>query len=176
MIMDVENKKKKNALDNENGQAIFEFLFFFPTIILLIFLIVSLGNSINGSINQQKVTRSYLYARLKNTSMYPQKDPDDQIYQNWKIFGMFFIGWKEKFAEGTESPLQPCYKVQLPFADTESKCDTYKKETSSFIRVGTVYGLCGATYYNNGTEIVRGPASNDPGEVSDKNACTIISQ
>lgn len=134
--------------NNENGQALIEFLMFLPLLLIMYTTTVSIGNSINGSINQQKVTRGYLYNRILNNSTIPKPSSSDQSFKRWRRFGMFFIGYsKEK--RGQE-PYAACYKLKLPFSNGETSCERYNKTSTSFVRVETVYGLCGNTYFNNG--------------------------
>jgi hypothetical protein len=169
--MVVRNKKL-----NEKGQAFLELIFFMPIMLMLLAALVVFGNSINGSINQQKVVRSYFYARLKNNSTMPRKRynaPQD----GWRQFGMYFIGWKEKFEGGENGnlPLKPCYKV--PIGLDEQECKAFESESTKFIRLGTVYGLCGATYLRTGGRLQRAPSSLDGSSESahvQRSSCTII--
>jgi hypothetical protein len=130
---------------HEQGQALIELIIFLPLMFMLYAVIAGFANAINGSINQQKITRAYFYYRLQNNSTIPKPDPD-QSWQNWQKFGMFFIGWKERFQN--QSPLAPCYKISLPLqAASGDNCEEkYSNSTTQYIRVGTVYGICGATY------------------------------
>ncbi len=139
--------RKKN---NQKGQALIELIIFLPMMFTLYAVIGGFANAINGSINQQKVTRAYFYYRLQNNSTIPKPDIE-ATHLNWTKFGMFFIGWKDYFAAGT-SPVQPCYRISIPLQASEvDKCEEkYTSQTSQFIRVGTVYGICGATYVNVG--------------------------
>lgn len=145
---------------NEKGQAFLELIFFLPVMTLLLALLVVIGNSLNGAINQQKVTRSYFYSRLKNHSGFPRKSYTNGAQNSWRLFGMHFIGWRERFVDG-DVPVQPCYKLKLPFGSEETKCDEYKGDSTPFIRVGTVYGACGATYIRgsrNGLGVMKSPS------------------
>jgi hypothetical protein len=163
----------------EDGQTIFEFVFFLPIILILIAFVLKLGNAINGSINQQKATRGYFYSRIKHNSTLPLHSANGP-HLEWSQFGMFFVGWKEKFDQGT-FPVQPCYKVSLPFVDStenSSACDSYTGETTNFIRVGTVYGLCGATYFNEGgwvfkVQALAGNGSFNASDVAVADSCVI---
>jgi hypothetical protein len=173
--------KRKTKLNNQNGQAIFEMIFFLPLILILVSMILNIGSAINGSINQQKTTRGYFYARIKNNSNLPMHTLT-QTHSDWKLFGMFFVGWKEKFDSG-QFPVQPCYKLSIPFVqpdDSEGTCGAYSSETTSFIRVGTVYGVCGTTYYNNQNTVVKVQAlagnGVSAGDAANLEACTIQGQ
>lgn len=105
---------------------------------------LSLGNAINGSINQQKITRGYLFARIKNNSNLPRyQDISDTALQQ---YGLFFMGWAYK-REGSEV-VAPCYPFKTFIkANNNEKCeDKYTKETTQEIRVQTVVGICPTTY------------------------------
>lgn len=136
-------------MKDEKGQALIELIIFLPLMITLYSVIGNFASAINGSINQQKIARSYFYYRIQNNSYVPGPNniPGNV---NWDQFGMFFIGWKDYFPEGGESgtPFMPCYKVSIPFKEKPGdKCeDKYSKESTLYVRVGTVYGVCGATY------------------------------
>jgi len=137
-------KKKINA---QKGQAVFEFLVFLPFLILLYILSVTVNGAINASINQQKITRGYLYARMKNNSTYP---PPELLKSSIKRAGMYMIGWREKsVGNSDESPLAPCFQIPV-FGEATNKdtCDSDggNKTTTGFIRVETAYGVCGATW------------------------------
>ncbi len=164
-------KKEKNL--GQSGQALFEFFFFIPLFLAVFALCIYLGNAINGAINQQKIARSYLYARLKGNSYAPE--PDSRTHPGWQKFGMYIIGYREKFSAGGTEPVSPCFKVNVPFVrDITQECeDSYTDEATNFIRVQTVYGICGATYGNRGPAgIVQLPYS-VAWEASTIDACLI---
>ena len=141
----------RKCLDNDNGQAIMEFLIFLPFILMMYSVVNSLGNAINASINQQKITRGYFYYRLSNNSMYPRPRRDSiEPADDWQVFGMQINGWMERLENGA-TPVAPCFKFALPLGEgNEDGCDDkYTGRSSQFIRVKTVYGLCGATYSKN---------------------------
>lgn len=155
MIMDARKKKINNK-----GQAIFEMLVFFPFIVLLFTLIVTVGNSINGSINQQKATRSYFYYSVANDSMgAPIFDMGKFAENGVESSGMYSFGWKE--SQKGETPLAGCYKLNklLGNGNNDTCFEAEVSEgTTSFIRVFTAYGLCtgvqrtddgGSTFYLN---------------------------
>jgi hypothetical protein len=138
-------------------------------------LISGFASAINGSINQQKVTRAYFYYRAQNNSTIP-KPGEGTTYLSWTRFGMFFIGWKERF-DGSDVPILPCYKLSVPLkpADKDKCEEKYLKATSQFIRVGTVYGVCGATYGKKGSEVYQMPDTGGApfSLIVDRNACAI---
>jgi len=141
---------KRKKILNEKGQGLVEFLLFLPLMLMLYSTLLALSNSINGSINQQKITRGYFYYRLQNNSTLPvpRRDNQGEPSDSWKVFGMQIMGWSEKLLDN--QPVAPCYKLNLPFAEKEEdSCDdAYKETATQFIRVKTVYGVCGATYVN----------------------------
>ncbi len=137
---------KKN---NQEGQALIELIIFLPLMFMFYSMISGFANAINASINQQKVTRAYFYYRVQNNSTIPKPD-DKKTWQTsgWKEFGMFFIGWKDYF-KGGEKPVAPCYRLTVPLGANASDppCDAeYSNPSTMFIRVQTVYGVCGATF------------------------------
>lgn len=140
-------------MKKDSGQALIELIIFLPLMITLYSVIGGFASSINGSINQQKVTRAYFYYRIQNNSTIP--GPKAGPIDSWQQFGMFYIGWKDYFKGGDESggqPVMPCYKISIPFKDNPGdNCEEkYEQERTLWVRVGTVYGICGATYLNQG--------------------------
>ena len=136
--------------NNQKGQALIELIIFLPLMFMFYSMISGFANAINGSINQQKVTRGYFYYRIQNNSTIPKPDKD-RTYSNWKNFGMFFIGWKDFFETGdgeSGRPVAPCYRITVPLAaNSDDKCETkYTSTSTQYIRVQTAYGVCGATY------------------------------
>lgn len=129
---------------NQKGQALIELIVFLPLMFALYGMISGFANAINGSINQQKITRAYYYFRIQNSSMVPR--PDVKIAKNWQTFGMSFVGWMEKL--NGDDPVMPCYRISVPGPiPSGDSCETeYSKDHTQFIRVGTAYGICGATF------------------------------
>jgi hypothetical protein len=165
--------KNKNKFLTQDGQAIIEMVLFFPLLILLFIYFLNITASINGSINQQKVTRSYFFARLKNNSLFPFSY--DIRLENWPYVGMGFIGWKEKFSDGDE-PFLACYQAKVPFFSTEeTTCSSqYQGNNTNYIRVGTVFGVCGATYQKGSAGEYHRGILKEPKEVASWGACTIV--
>lgn len=140
-------QKDKFKLD-EKGQALIEFIMFVPFLLILYSITLTLGAAVNGSINQQKITRGYFFSRVKHNSMAPTQI-NLQSLGTLGSAGLVVFGWMEKFASGTDLPKAPCYKMRsLLNADPSDSCDTTYDQATQFIRVSTVYGLCGATYAN----------------------------
>lgn len=165
----------KRNLKSQKGQALIELIIFLPLIVTLYSVISGFANSINGSINQQKITRAYFYNRIQNSSTFPGPGLVMDEFQSWRSFGMFYIGWKDYF-KGDE-PVMPCYKVSIPFKDSpQDKCeDSYSTEKTLWVRVGTVYGVCGGTFYHSSGNVFYVP---DGGfgsfsSVVDKSSCLI---
>ena len=148
---------------NEKGQALIELIVFLPLMFTLYSVISGFASSINGSINQQKIARAYFYYRAQNNSTIPKPDAD-KVYQSWGRFGMFYIGWKDYF-KGQGVPVMPCYRVSIPLkAANRDLCEnTYTTETTLYVRVGTVYGTCGATFLQQGTKTFYIPDANGVG-------------
>lgn len=136
--------------NNQKGQALIELIIFLPLMFMFYSMISGFANAINASINQQKVTRAYFYYRVQNNSTIPKPST---FNSQWQQFGMFFIGWKDYFqgAGGngeSGKPVAPCYRITVPLGvNAGDTCDTeYTTPSSMFIRVQTVYGMCGGTY------------------------------
>lgn len=164
-------------MKNEKGQALIELIIFLPLMFMVYSLVAGFASAINGSINQQKIARAYFYYRVQNNSTFPAPSPGN--HERWSRFGMFFIGWYDKFLQG-DNPAMPCYKISLPLGQSDDKsCDeAYEEDSSQFIRVGTVYGGCGNSYKNeDGTTIwlpnsLGGPANNYV-QVTELSTCLI---
>jgi len=163
---------------SNRGQALIELIIFLPLIVSLYSVISGFANSINGSINQQKISRAYFYNRIQNNSTIPGPGLLNKSYLNWGLFSVFFIGWKDYF-KGEDSPIMSCYKVNIPFKNSpKDKCeDFYDKKNTLWVRVGTVYGICGATYFHSNSKVYYVPDSKglDFSLVVDRRSC-IISQ
>lgn len=148
MIMDV-----KKIIKDESGQAIFEMIVFFPFIILLFTLIVTVGNSINGSINQQKATRAYYYYSVAGSSMgAPTSDLSGLNGQGVAQVGFYAFGWKE--SDVGNIAVSTCYRMNK-FLGSKSNEDCQNPEadegSTDFIRVFTAYGVCtGSLISDNG--------------------------
>jgi hypothetical protein len=147
------------VVKKEEGQALIEFIIFLPFMVMIYGIVLILGNAINGSINQQKVTRGYFYYRLQNNSYITKPSAGaERIEGTWTQYGHFFIGWADYLE--SESPVAPCYKMVLPLFG-QNPLDTcerkYTEPKTQNIRIGTVYGLCGVTYFINNNVIAAGP-------------------
>lgn len=141
---------------NQEGQALFEFIAFIPFLLMLYSITLTISNSLNASINQQKSTRSYFYYLNQNDSRFPTADRE----YNFSFFSMSIIGWATELE--AQVPVAPCFELQIPIGDIEGdECKSaYSEDKTQFIRVGTVYGLCGASYVNNDKNISMLPYKN----------------
>lgn len=135
---------------NQSGQALIELIIFLPLMFTLYSIISGFAGAINGSINQQKATRAYAFYLNQNSSYFPSPGG---MSANMQKTGQNVVGWKSKL-EG-ETPLMPCYRISLPLKGSRSEsCDeAYSEQTTQYIRVGTVFGLCGGTYVRQGSYV-----------------------
>lgn len=135
---------------NQKGQAIFEMILFLPFLLFLYTIYYTTGNSISGSINQQKAVRGYFYGSIKGNS-YIVSLPELKMFgeRGLKKVGFNSIGWNEKLGSDSKS-FAPCFKFSslLKNGSTE-ECDQSEREeegSSRFIRLFTYYGVCGPSY------------------------------
>lgn len=150
---------------DKKGQAVFEFLIFLPFYMALYVITISISNSLNGSINQQKLTRGYFFARIKNNSMVPNIDQIN--LRGVTSIGLVSLGWRKETVggDGNGVPIAACYKIQaLTKGSVNDRCDDKPNgKTTQYIRIKTMFGLCGATYLKqpNGTfnQIITSKAS-----------------
>ena len=138
---------KKNIIENEEGQAIFELILFMPFLVYFVTLLFTAGNSINGSINQQKSTRGYFYHILKGNSLLPVRSDLTEFKANGvNSVSAASLGWAEKRPD--EINYGTCYKFSTLYSTSEEECDDRSPEpnTTIFVRPFTFYGLCSGTY------------------------------
>lgn len=165
-------KIKQRSFLNEEGQALIEFILFFPFLLMMYSVTLSIANSINASINQQKVTRGYFYYRLQNNSMAPVPERGEGSGKSdFNVFGQHVNLWGVKLMDNT--PVAACFKFNVVLGQNEGDVceEAYTDETTQFIRVGTAYGICGATYEKRGQNYVRYPNNSQPQAVVGRNAC-----
>lgn len=162
---------------HEEGQALLELIVFLPLMFTIYAVITGFANAIFGSINQQKAARAYFYYRVQNNSTIPRR-PDPSV--TWNKYGTFFIGWREKTID--RFPVAPCYRISIPVSDpADTNCDeAYSGDPGSspstqFMRVGTIYGMCGATYHKVNNLIFFSPNRQDLNfrQLVDRDTCTI---
>jgi len=161
----LKNKKQK-------GQALFEFIVFVPFLLMLYSLTLTISNAFNASINQQKTTRGYFYYTGQNDSYLPSpsRGGGADFSDSFRLFSMSIIGWADRL-DG-QFPVAPCFELRMPIGDLEDDaCDaSYNEDKTQFIRVGTVYGVCGANYVKEGPGVGVVPfskAGNTPLLVTD---------
>ncbi|MBT3585285.1 MAG: hypothetical protein HN509_10280 [Halobacteriovoraceae bacterium] len=148
---------KKFHNSNEEGQAVFELIVFLPFLIFMFTTFMTIGNALNGSINQQKATRGYFYYLVKGNSTVP--DVSDLSYiaggGNTRA-GFYAIGWRAK-SEGSDQAIATCYKFQsfLGSGNDDETCEEPETDegSSQFIRIYTYYGICGQLYNLTSTPI-----------------------
>jgi hypothetical protein len=124
---------------------------------ILLSIMVSIGSAINGSINQQKITRGYFFARVSGNSTIPIRS---QLIR-WKENGIhhagfYTIGWRDYTGgggAGDGSPIAPCYKAStLVKAISGDKClNKIEAKKTNYVRVKTAFGICTATYELTGS-------------------------
>ena len=146
---------KKLYLRNQEGQAIFEFVVFLPLMLVLMTVMLTTGNAINASINQQKATRGYFFNLIQNNSSIPVKT-DMELLKNNAVakVSAFSIGWRTKEVDGKES-LATCtkYTTMLGSINADETCEDpiLDDNKSQFIRIFTFYGVCTESYQIDGT-------------------------
>lgn len=149
MIMVDKNRK----FNSENGQALFEMIIFLPFLIFLFTIFYTAGNAINGSINQQKALRGYFYQVVKgNSYLLTHEDLKSHSSNGIKIAGFNAIGWNETLINEKRS-MAPCFKFSnFLKSNSKEECESPDREeegSSQIIRVFTMYGVCGPTYFEN---------------------------
>lgn len=149
--MNININKNTNVSKNKDpkGQSIFEFIVIMPLLLVFYAVFVSVTGSINGSINQLKVTRGFFYYRLKHDSTFPPRfDLETPKSQGVTIMGLVSSGWAEKLENGLV-PYAPCYRITTFVGELPSDEDCGQPvngDISTFIKVKTLYGLCGQSY------------------------------
>lgn len=149
-------KKYKNKLlgRNESGQALFEFIFFLPFMIIFYTTIVHIAGAINGSINQQKVVRNIFFARLKGNPTVPAARLAVRLAQdqNVQYMGMYSFIWAVR-AESSgvdQTPIAACYNIPIYGIQDPEECDTARPDpddnSSPNVIVKTGFGICGMSY------------------------------
>lgn len=147
----------KKIFNNQKGQAIFEMVLFLPFLVFLYSIYYTIGNSISGSINQQKAVRGYFYHLVKNNS-YMSTAKDLYEFENtnsMKTVGFASVGWREKGSADGGSSFAPCFTFSsLLNGNSSETCDGSDREEdqkSRFIRIFTFYGVCGPVYTSTGS-------------------------
>lgn len=143
-------EKAGGLAEGEEGQAIFELIVFLPLLLLILTLMVTISNSINASINQQKVTRGYFYYGLRGNSLGLNRI-DLNEYNSMTTVGMSVIGWRRSDpGHSSADTYAPCFKFNSLFTSdtTDQDCDSpsVASGVTPIVRVYTAYGICSETY------------------------------
>ena len=147
----------KKILSNHEGQALFEMLAFIPIFLALYAVLNSFGNSINASINQQKVARGYFFSLIDNNAFFPDQEGLNAVTSAQKV-ALQTIGFAESF-DNSDLPVAPCYKIGTPVRNTnDDEClKGYRGQETVFLKPTTMFGLCGGTFIKNGNEFYLDP-------------------
>lgn len=135
---------------NQKGQAVFEMILFIPFLLFLYTIYYTVGNSISGSINQQKAVRGYFYNLVKGNS-YIVTAGELKGHQRMAItkVGFSALGWNEKM-DNSKNSFAPCFKFSSILKNgTTEECDGSQRDeeySSRYIRLFTFYGVCGPDY------------------------------
>lgn len=162
----------KKHLKNSEGQALFEMLAFMPILILLYTIIFNVGNSINVAINQQKVARRYFYYLVKGNSLLPTQAELMEYKSGFTQLGISMVGYADQIessGSGGGQPYGSCFKFNsFAAGDSDETCKEPGDEEgeSLFVRVFTVYGICGENFFRSGNSWIpaytNGPGNPDP--------------
>lgn len=141
-------------LNNQKGQAVFELIIFIPFLVFLYSIYYTIGNSISGSINQQKAVRGYYYALVRgNSYINTFSDLIEFNAGSIKKIGFNAIGWREKSDGAGTLAFAPCFKFSSVLkSESTEECDDKTREDDGktrLIRVFTFYGVCGPVYTAN---------------------------
>ena len=144
-------KRFHQSFLNQKGQALFEMILFLPFLMFLYTIYYTAGNSISGSINQQKAVRGYFYALVKGNSYVIPLNDLKKFGGTIKKVGFNSVGWNDHLV-GTQS-FAPCFKFSsLLKNNSTEECngsDRDEEGSSRFIRLFTFYGVCGPYYNTN---------------------------
>ena len=147
--------KKSGDKRREEGQALFEFIVFLPFLLFVLIIMYTVGNAINGSINQQKATRRYFFYINKGNSTLPTAGYlRDLANDGIELAGAMSVGWREK-ASG-ETSYATCYSLPTLFGKSDDDdCDKPSLDDgrSNFVRIYTQFGVCGETYSTFGGDV-----------------------
>lgn len=144
-------ERERINISNEEGQAIFEFIVFVPFYVYLLTVLMSFGNSLNASINQNKVLRGYYYRVASNYSRLPiRQDLDALAASGREVIGMGVVGYNDRREAGSDASYAACVKVQRYIGSDAGNetCDepVEGEKQTRFIRIFTAYGVCGESW------------------------------
>lgn len=161
----LKNIRLNKIFKNQKGQSLIEFVLFLPFMLMIYSVIINVSGAINASLNQQKVTRAYFYYTLQNNSMFPgpSREGGDPT-ASWSYFGMRMLGWSTQLIDN--KPVAPCFKFNISLGESDGDVceEAYSGKSTQYIRVGTVYGACGATFEQSpaGIRMASPLTSNSP--------------
>lgn len=146
--MDASELKEKYL--GQEGQAIFEFIVFVPFYIYLLTVLMSFGNSLNASINQNKAIRGYYYRVAASSSRLPTREDLEKLADKGiEAVGMGVIGYQEKEIDAGAA-LAGCVGVQRYIGSDAGSETCEEPEDGSnqtrFVRIFTAYGTCGESW------------------------------
>ncbi len=159
MVAKITDAKKKSWRDDEKGQAIFEFILFLPFFFILYVVLSSVAGAINGSINQQKVTRGYFYYVLKHNSFAPRRDELNGFQGRFNSLAGYAFGHAVRL-EG-EQPVATCYQnAALTNISARENCeDRDTTGPTKFIRLYTAFGVCTQSFIQENGRFRYAPLS-----------------
>lgn len=175
MIMGVDllrSKKNKSILNNEHGQALFEAMIFIPILLYLVVMMITIGNSISTSINQNQAARTYTFYIMQGNSDGSGAFDIDRLQGQLSVLGSFMIGWSEEMAGASgNNPVGANFKIpSLPWAPaSDENCkDKSNPEDTSCIKIFTLFGVCGETFVKTEDILFR---STDPSIAQPSSSC-----
>ncbi len=145
-------KFKKKIFKNEKGQALFEFIFFLPFMLIFYTMIIHIAGAINGSINQQKSLRGIFFGRLKGNITTPPERLAKSVAEETgaNFFGMYSLIYSVR-SEG-RAAVAACYNIPLFGTPDPEECDEAQDRediSSPNVHVKTGFGICGMSYRND---------------------------
>lgn len=138
-------------MKDDSGQSLFEFLFFLPLFVFFASFISNIGNSINTSINQQKLTRGYFFYLTQNNSFIPARGLLNNLGSLSRV-SQFSIFYRVKENDNGKSRPETYEKpnIFIGGSDEESQYlrgdDEDLDSQSDFIRIFTGFGICSNGY------------------------------
>lgn len=137
-------------INNQKGQAVFEFILFMPFLMFLYMIFYTVGNSLNGSINQQKPVRGYYYHLVKgNSYLLTVADLSSFGKKSIEKVGFMAIAYKEH-GVGETKQFGTCFKFSSMLKGNSSEeCDSPERDSedsSMYIRLFNAYGVCGPIF------------------------------
>lgn len=155
----MKDNSKKNIFNNEKGQALFEAMIFIPILLYLVIMLITIGNSISTSINQNQSARTYTFYIMRGNSDASGTFDINRLKDQLSDLGNFMIGWTQEMSGGDGSnPIGTSFRIpSLPWAPAiDEDCnDKGDPEDTSCIKVFTLFGVCGETFNKTGDVLFR---------------------